>query len=101
MGRWALSSYDGHLRVATTSSPPWGPGPLSSSQVTVLQEQPDGLVETGRVDGLGVGERLYAVRYFGELATVVTFRQTDPLYVVDLADPKNPAVLGELVCWGS
>lgn len=96
MGRWALSSYDGHLRVATTSSPPWGPGPLSSSQVTVLQEQPDGLVETGRVDGLGVGERIYAVRYFGELATVVTFRQTDPLYVLDLADPAAPRLLGEL-----
>ena len=96
MGRWALSSYDGHLRVATTSSPPWGPGPPSSSQVTVLQEQPDGLVETGRVDGLGVGERIYAVRYFGELATVVTFRQTDPLYVLDLADPAAPRLLGEL-----
>ena len=96
MGRWALSSYDGHLRVATTSSPPWGPGPPPSSQVTVLQEQPDGLVETGRVDGLGIGERIYAVRYFGELATVVTFRQTDPLYVLDLADPAAPRLLGEL-----
>ena len=96
MGRWALSSHDGHLRVATTSSPPWGPGPPSSSRVTVLQEQPDGLVETGRVEGLGVGERIYAVRYFGDLATVVTFRQTDPLYVLDLADPEAPRLLGEL-----
>ena len=96
MGRWALSSYDGHLRVATTSSPPWGQGPPSASRVTVLAEQPDGLVETGRVDGLGIGERIYAVRYFGTLATVVTFRQTDPLYVLDLADPSAPRLLGEL-----
>ena len=96
LGRWALSSYDGHLRVATTSSPPWGQGPPSASRVTVLTEQPDGLVETGRVDGLGVGERIYAVRYFGALATVVTFRQTDPLYVLDLADPGAPRLLGEL-----
>ena len=96
LGRWALSSYDGHLRVATTSSPPWGQGPPSASRVTVLAERPDGLVETGRVDGLGVGERIYAVRYFGALATVVTFRQTDPLYVLDLADPTTPRLLGEL-----
>ena len=97
MGRWALSSHDGHLRVATTSSPPWGGDPRASqSMVVVLQEQADGLVETGRVAGLGIGERIYAVRYFGDLATVVTFRQTDPLYVLDLADPTAPALLGEL-----
>ncbi|MDQ3502364.1 MAG: beta-propeller domain-containing protein, partial [Actinomycetota bacterium] len=95
-GRWALSSYDGHLRVATTNSPPWGDGPASSSRVTALAERSDGLVETGRVDGLGPGEWIYAVRYFGELATVVTFRQTDPLYVLDLADPAAPRLLGEL-----
>jgi uncharacterized secreted protein with C-terminal beta-propeller domain len=96
LGRWALSSYDGHLRVATTSSPPWGGDEPSSSSVIVLEERDDGLVQTGRVDGLGIGERIYAVRYFGDLATVVTFRQTDPLYVLDLGDPSAPKLLGEL-----
>ena len=96
MGRWALSSYDGHLRVATTSAPPWGGDVPSESSVVVLEERRDGLVQVGRVNGLGIGERIYAVRYFGDLATVVTFRQTDPLYVVDLADPRAPKVLGEL-----
>ena len=95
-GRWALSSYQGHLRVATTSSPPWGEGPASSSSMTVFAEQPDGLVQTGRLDGLGVDEQIYAVRYFGALATVVTFRQTDPLYVLDLGNPLDPTLLGEL-----
>ncbi len=96
-GRWALSSYAGHLRVATTTSPPWDEGgPISSSSVTVLQERADGLVETGRLDGLGPGERIFAVRYFGDLATVVTFRQTDPLYVLDLSDPTAPRLQGEL-----
>jgi len=106
-GRWALSSHEGHLRVATTSEPPWGgdvgpsdsgarqPG-VSSSSVIVLAERPDGLVETGRLNGLGPGERIYAVRYLGDLATVVTFRETDPLYVLDLGDPAAPALLGEL-----
>ena len=96
LGRWALSSYDGHLRVATTSAPPWNGDTPSSSSVVVLEEREDGLVQVGRVNGLGIGERIYAVRYFGDLATVVTFRQTDPLYVVDLADPTAPKVLGEL-----
>ena len=96
LGRWALSSYDGHLRVATTSAPPWGGDQPTSSSVIVMEEREDGLVQTGRVDGLGIGERIYAVRYFGDLATVVTFRQTDPLYVLDLADPKAPKKLGEL-----
>jgi hypothetical protein len=99
-GRWALSSHDGHLRVATTLQPPWDggqqAGQASSSSIAVLSERDDGLVEVGRVDGLGPGEQIYAVRYFGDLATVVTFRQTDPLYVVDLAEPTRPRVLGEL-----
>jgi uncharacterized secreted protein with C-terminal beta-propeller domain len=96
LGRWALSSYDGHLRVATTSAPPWDGDTPSSSSVVVLEERENGLVQVGRVNDLGIGERIYAVRYFGDLATVVTFRQTDPLYVVDLSDPTAPAVLGEL-----
>ncbi len=94
-GRWAFSSYAGHLRVATTlSGGPTGRG--SSSSVIVLEERSDSLVETGRVVDLGPDERIYAVRYFGDLATVVTFRQTDPLYVLDLGDPRNPRLLGEL-----
>ena len=96
LGRWALSSHDGHLRVATTSAPPWGGGTPSESSVVVMEERENGLIQVGRVDGLGIGERIYAVRYFGDLATVVTFRQTDPLYVVDLAEPRAPKVLGEL-----
>ena len=98
MGRWALSEHDGHLRVATTRQPPWSPEQQAqtSSSVVVLAERDGRLVETGRVDGLGKGERIYAVRYFGPLATVVTFRQVDPLYVLDLADPAAPRLLGEL-----
>jgi hypothetical protein len=99
LGRWALSSHDGHLRVAVTSAPPWaseGQGEPSSSSVIVLAERGHGLAETGRVSGLGLTETIRAVRYFGDLAVVVTFRQTDPLYVLDLADPAAPTLLGEL-----
>lgn len=50
----------------------------------------------GRIDGLGVGEQIQAVRYLEDKAYVVTFRQIDPLYVIDLSDPRNPRLLGEL-----
>ena len=50
----------------------------------------------GRVGGLGRGERIYAVRFMGDTGYVVTFRQVDPLYTLDLSNPPQPAVLGEL-----
>ena len=95
-GRWAMSRHEGHLRVATTTEAPWDGSAPSSSSVVVLAEQGGRLVERGRLDGLGLTERIYAVRWFGDLATVVTFRQTDPLYVLDMTDPARPRLLGEL-----
>ena len=50
----------------------------------------------GRVGGLGKGERVYAVRFIGDIGYVVTFRQVDPLYMLDLTAPSRPAVRGEL-----
>ena len=101
-GRWAFSEHEGVLRVATTQQPPWQAQPegrettqpASSSMVVKLEERDGRLVENGRVSGLGVTEQIQAVRYFGDLAAVVTFRQTDPLYLLDLSG--EPRVLGEL-----
>jgi uncharacterized secreted protein with C-terminal beta-propeller domain len=53
-------------------------------------------VEVGRVDRLGVGEEIKSMRWFDDLAVMVTFRQTDPFYAVDLTDPFDPELLGEL-----
>jgi hypothetical protein len=53
-------------------------------------------VPLGRIGGLGKGERVYAVRFIEDNAYVVTFRQVDPLYVLDLSTPSRPAVRGEL-----
>jgi hypothetical protein len=101
LGRWALSARDGHLRVATTTDPaPDGGGTAMQSGIHVLAETADGLDPVGRVDGLGPGESIRAVRWFGDLAVVVTFRQTDPLYTVDLSDPAAPTVTGELKVTG-
>jgi uncharacterized secreted protein with C-terminal beta-propeller domain len=99
LSRWAISEYDGLLRVATTRGSQWGvnaDAPETDAAVTVLAEHGDHLEAIGSVGGLGEGEQVRAVRWFGDVATVVTFRQTDPLYTVDLADPTQPRVLGEL-----
>lgn len=102
LSQWSMSEYEGNLRVATTSSPDWwwGGGDESESFVTVLEQQDGELVETGKVGGLGKGERIYSVRFIDEVGYVVTFRQTDPLYTLDLSDPTNPEVVGELKILG-
>jgi Beta propeller domain len=100
LNQFSLSEYSGHLRVATTSTPPWwnpsDPAHPSQSAVTVLEQHGDQLVPVGRVGGLGDGERIHAVRFIGDRGYVVTFRQTDPLYVLDLSHPTAPALRGEL-----
>ena len=94
LNQWALSEHEGVLRVATTADDT-GRG-QSSSSVVSLERRGERLTEIGRVDGLGKGEQIYAVRYDGDIGYVVTFRQTDPLYTLDLSDPRRPRVRGEL-----
>ena len=66
----------------------------------MLQLDDGTLRQVGRVDGLGRGETIHAVRFAGPIAYVVTFRQTDPLFTLDLADPAHPKVNGELTMPG-
>jgi hypothetical protein len=102
LSQWAMSEHEGRLRVASTIGDPWGwdnRGP-SESVVTVLEAQGAELVEIGQVAGLGLTERIYAVRFIGDVGYVVTFRQTDPLYTLDLSDPTDPQVTGELKIMG-
>ena len=69
---------------------------VSESRITVLRRDGDALTTVGEVTGLGPTEQIRGVRFAGPTAYVVTFRQTDPLYVVDLSDPTAPRVAGEL-----
>jgi uncharacterized secreted protein with C-terminal beta-propeller domain len=97
LSQWSLSEHRGVLRVVSTETPAWwGAGGESESFLTTLRERDGALVQAGRIGGLGKGERVYAVRFVGDVGFVVTFRQIDPLYTVDLADPERPRVLGEL-----
>ena len=96
LSQYSLSEHEGFLRVATTDGAAWDRSEESQSMVTVLEERDNELVQVGFVDGLGKGEQIFAVRFMGDVAYVVTFRQVDPLYTVDLSDPTDPTVLGEL-----
>jgi hypothetical protein len=100
--RYSLSDYAGSLRIATTG----GQNGTSSQKGTVGQSTGDtsavyvlnsnSLTPTGQVLGLGPHEQIYAVRFLGPVAYVVTFRQTDPLYVIDLHNPAAPKLAGTL-----
>ncbi|MBL8930066.1 MAG: beta-propeller domain-containing protein [Kineosporiaceae bacterium] len=70
--------------------------PVPQSRVTTLRRDGRRLVRLGEVDGLGPTERIHAVRFTGPIGYVVTFRQTDPLYTLDLSDPARPVTRGEL-----
>ncbi|MFI5495513.1 beta-propeller domain-containing protein [Actinoplanes sp. NPDC051859] len=94
INQYALSEWNGHLRVAATNEQ------ANESAVYVLRPDGDKLVRTGFVAGLGKNERIYSVRFLGPRGYVVTFRQTDPLYSLDLADPTQPKVTGELKITG-
>jgi hypothetical protein len=72
----------------------------TSSSVTVLQLRDGKLSQVGQVSGLGRGETIHAVRFAGPVGYVVTFRRTDPLFALDLSDPANPKVAGELALLG-
>ncbi|HUY71336.1 MAG TPA: beta-propeller domain-containing protein [Gaiellaceae bacterium] len=109
LNQFSLSEYNGYLRVASTSRPIWWgvaqetpsqggvpPAGLSQSYVTVLASQGGLLVPVGQVSGLGQGEQIYSVRFVGDAGYVVTYRQVDPLYTIDLSTPSAPRVAGQL-----
>jgi hypothetical protein len=102
LNQFSLSEYNGYLRVASTSRPIWWGGvaplapPQSQSYVTVLQARNGVLAPVGQVSGLGQGEQIYSVRFVADTAYVVTFRQVDPLYTIDLSTPAAPKVVGRL-----
>jgi len=101
LNQYAMSEFDGVLRVATTVSGRrgWASSRMvNEGVVTTLREENGTLNQIGQVGGLGRkdNESIRAVRFIGNKGYVVTFRQTDPLYVLDLRDPTTPRITGEL-----
>jgi uncharacterized secreted protein with C-terminal beta-propeller domain len=98
LNQFALDEYQGNLRIATTvGQNSWfgnfGRLTQSFSDVYIMDSN---LRNIGTVKDLGKTERIYSVRFLADRGYVVTFRQTDPFYVLDLSNPSNPQVKGEL-----
>jgi uncharacterized secreted protein with C-terminal beta-propeller domain len=100
LDQWSLSEQGEHLRVVTTTGNGGCGGCAGDQSHLSVLRLPTGrsgsLTVVGTVGGMGKGEAVKAVRFIGDRAYVVTFRQVDPFYVVDLSDPTRPAVVGEL-----
>lgn len=82
---FSIDEYDGYLRVVVTDG--------DTNSVYVLNQE---LKETGSIKGLAEEERVYSARFMGKVGYFVTFKETDPLFSVDLSDPKNPKIIGAL-----
>lgn len=98
LNQYSMSEYEGNLRVAVTEDEKDGEKQVSS--VHVLQPSGPLLRAVGSLGGLGRDERIYSVRFAGPRGYVVTFRQVDPLYALDLSQPRRPRSLGELKITG-
>jgi hypothetical protein len=94
--QFSLDEAGGDLRIATTDDRRIGYQSERVNHLFVLRPARDGLQMIGSAGDLARGERIYSVRYVGTRGYVVTFRQVDPLFVIDLANPTTPKVLGEL-----
>ena len=91
LNQFAMDEHNENLRIATTVGETWDGSSLN--EIIVLNSS---LTELGSVTDLGLTERIYSVRFMGDKAYIVTFRQTDPFYVIDLSVPTKPKMVGEL-----
>lgn len=87
LNQFSMDRHKGYFRVAATDRA------KGCSAVTVLDEN---LKVIGTLSGIAPNEQIYAARFMGDTAYLVTFRRTDPLFVIDLSDPKNPRLSGEV-----
>jgi uncharacterized secreted protein with C-terminal beta-propeller domain len=85
-------NMQGDLNVATTS----GWGNASSNNVFTMRESGTRLEVAGAILNVAPGERIFSSRFMGDKGYLVTFRQVDPLFTLDLSDPEDPRVVGEL-----
>ena len=96
LNQFSMDEYGGVLRVAVME---YGDRDIFNSLYTLRQDG-DRLVIAGTLIGLGLTERIHGVRFCGDVGYIVTFRQTDPLYPVDLSDPAPPQLGAELKITG-
>lgn len=97
INQYAMDEYNGYFRVATNY---WSndnqDNSYSSTQINNVYVLNQNLTIVGKLEGLAPNENMHSVRFMGDRCYMVTYQTTDPLFVIDLANPTNPQVLGEL-----
>lgn len=93
LNQFSLDEYNNYLRVVTTTSGSFLVNTESTNDLYILDSS---LNVTGSITDLGVDERIYSARFIGDKGYLVTFKQIDPFFVLDLSDPRNPKKAGEL-----
>lgn len=91
VNQFSMDEYDKNFRITTTTGNTWDD--TSENNLYVLNEELDII---GKLEGLAKGEKIYSTRFMGDKCYVVTYKTVDPLFVLDLSNPENPVVLGEL-----
>lgn len=94
LNQFSMDEHAGHFRIATTAGDVWGAGALAARNNLYVLDMDMRVV--GRVEDIAPGERIYSVRFMGDRAYMVTFKKVDPLFVLDLKDPREPRILGAL-----
>ena len=93
LNQFSMDEKDGYLRVAATAN-------INGKDVNYLYVLDDHLKTVGKLRGFAAEEEIKAVRFMGETAYVITYEQTDPLFVIDLSDPEKPEMLGSVEITG-
>lgn len=93
LNQFSMDANVDHFRIATTLGNTWDSVNPSTSNVYVLDKE---MKTVGKIEQIAPGERIYSTRFMGDRLYMVTFRQVDPLFVIDLSDPVKPKILGKL-----
>ncbi|WP_078544339.1 beta-propeller domain-containing protein [Litchfieldia alkalitelluris] len=93
LNQFSMDEYSGHFRVVTTEGDSWNNERPSANHLYIFDEN---LKQKGTLEDLARGERVYSARFLGDRIYIVTFKQVDPLFVIDASNPGRPTVLGEL-----
>ncbi|WP_257346963.1 beta-propeller domain-containing protein [Pseudalkalibacillus decolorationis] len=93
LNQFSMDEHEGNFRVVTTKGQTWNEKKPSDNNLYILDEN---LKTIGKIEGLAEGERIYSARFMKDRIYVVTFKEVDPLFVIDASTPDNPKVLGKL-----
>ena len=93
LNQFSMDEHNGFFRVATTIGEVWNTEQKSTNNIYILNKD---LEQISEIEGIAPGEKIYSARFIGSRAYLVTFKKIDPFFTIDLSDPYNPEILGEL-----